>query len=814
MKGSKRAVSALLKACVSALPFTVSFLGLAGAAQAQDNAGVATLEEIIVTAQKRAENLQEVPIAITALSADALEAKGLTNVTQVTDFAPNIQIDQASPFAGSSTIVSAFVRGIGQNDFAFNMEPGVGLYVDGVYFARTVGAAVDLLDIERVEVLKGPQGTLFGRNTIGGALSVVTADPTDEFKYKAEMTTGSFHRLDARGTINVPLVAEKLAASVSFSSKERDGYQKRIPFPGAERFVTDTGRFITSRPPGGDRQGNENVRTLRGKLAFTPNQDVKLVLAGDASWANEQAAPSTLLGTITDPASQSIASVYNACISLPPAVLAGIGLGAACGPRGTVGTGLAGVNVDADPSNNRLPYDNRFVTGDIDTSYARGSNYSIVNTYGLSATLDWSLSESLGFKSITAYRNLDSAFGVENGGAPFVVSDTSFNMQQEQVSQELQFTYSGFDDRLKSVVGAYYFKETGSLLDTVPFVEGLVQVYGPNDFRNVAWALFTHNNYQLTDRIGLTFGARYTEEKKRFEGKQRDLNSFALKMGFPAAFYPDQTDLTRVYPLGVNHKKFTDSSVRLGAEYKLTDDVLAYASYAQGFKSGGWTTRLTAPEPTGIAPDFEPETADTYEAGIKSELFDRRLRLNGAVFWTDYKNIQVVVQRGISPTFENAGTGRIKGFELEAEAAVTNAFTLNAALGYLDAAYRKLEAGSTISLDDKFVNTPDWTFNVGGAYEVGLGDAGTGTLRADYVYKSAQAKDAINSPALIQSGYGVVNMAAEYRPADSNWQILTGVRNATDKRFLVTGLTNSSIGNTTGTYSRPREWFLTLRVRG
>lgn len=811
MKGRSRVKSALTQACVTAIPL----IAMAIPVQAQEApASAGLLEEIIVTAQKRAENLQEVPIAITALGADALAAKGLTNVTQVTDFAPNIQIDQASPFAGSSTIVSAFIRGIGQNDFAFNLEPGVGLYVDGVYFARTVGAAVDLLDIERVEVLKGPQGTLFGRNTIGGALSVVTADPTDEFKYKGEMTVGSFHRLDVRGTVNVPLVAERLAASVSFSSKERDGYQKRIAYPGAQGFITDTGRFFTARPPGGDEQGNENVRTLRGKLAFTPNDDIKLVLAGDASWADEQAAPSTLLGTITDPASQSLASVYNACINLPASVLSSIGLGAACGPRGTVGSLLAGVNVDADPTNNRLTYGNQFITGDIDKSYARGSNYSIVNTYGLSATLDWSLTENIGLKSITAYRNLDSAFGVENGGAPFLISDTSFDMQQEQVSEEVQLTYSGFDDRLKSVVGAYYFKETGSLLDTVPFTEGLVQVYGPNFFRNEAWALFTHSNFQLTDRVGLTVGARYTEEKKLFDGRQQDLNSFALKMGFPADLYPDPTDLTRVYPLGVNHKKFTDSSVRMGAEYKLTDDVLAYTSYAQGFKSGGWTTRLTAPEPSGIAPDFEPETADTYEFGVKSELFDRRLRLNGATFLTDYKNIQVVVQRGISPTFENAGTGRIKGFELEAEAAVTSDLTLSGSLGYLDAQYRKLESGTTIALGNRFVNTPDWTANIGAAYDVHLGRHGDSTLRVDYSYKSTQAKNAENTPALIQEGYGLLNLSAEYNPSDSNWQILTGVRNATDKRFLVTGLTNSSIGNTTGTYSRPREWFLTLRVRG
>ena len=194
-------MKALLRAATGAmLVAPISILGTSTAA-AQD-ADDLSLEEVVVTAQKRAENNQDVPIAITALSADALAEKGITNIAQISDFTPNIQIDRASSFAGSSTIISAFIRGIGQSDFAFNMEPGVGLYVDGVYYARTVGAAVDLLDVERVEVLKGPQGTLFGRNTIGGAIHIVTRKPGEELAYQGAVSAGDYDSQVVRGALS------------------------------------------------------------------------------------------------------------------------------------------------------------------------------------------------------------------------------------------------------------------------------------------------------------------------------------------------------------------------------------------------------------------------------------------------------------------------------------------------------------------------------------------------------------------------------------------------------------------------------------
>src|SRR6187401_2389877 len=190
------------------------------------------LEEIIVTAQKREQDIQNVPIAISAFTTETLRAKGVTDINSLTNLTPNVNLDSSSPFSGDTSVLSASIRGIGQDDFAFNLDPGVGVYLDGVFLARTIGANQSLMDVDRVEILKGPQGTLFGRNTIGGAISIVTRDPGDTFKFKGDVTAGSFNLLQARGSADLPL-AESLSASVTFGIKSREGYVERIPYPDA-----------------------------------------------------------------------------------------------------------------------------------------------------------------------------------------------------------------------------------------------------------------------------------------------------------------------------------------------------------------------------------------------------------------------------------------------------------------------------------------------------------------------------------------------------------------------------------------------------
>ncbi len=833
-----------IAACLSA----ISILGMD--AFAADYA----LEEVVVTAQKREESVQDVPIAISAFSADALAAKGVTNIANVSDFSPNIQIDRASPFAGSSTIISAFIRGIGQNDFAFNMEPGVGLYVDGVYYARTVGAAIDLLDVERVEVLKGPQGTLFGRNTIGGAMHVVTRKPGEEFSSKVEVTVGEYNRMDIRGTMDLPLVEDKLYSTVSFSSVERDGYQKRIPFDPSvvtatnpfsgdytgDSFETDAGQFITARPGGNgsDTQGGENSRSARVRLLYLPSDSVEVNFSIDATSAREEATGATLLST--NPMAFPFALSYNACLAgvdpstvnlgpaAPTPALAGI-----CDiTRGPVGTPLSSVD-------NRLPWGDHFISGDKDKTYATGSNFSDVDTWGINTTVNWDISEALSLVSITGYRELESVFGVDMDGSPLHFLDTSFTMNQEQFSQEFQLNIDAFEGRLHSVVGVYYFQEEGDLLDTVTFGSGLLQVYGPNDLENKAYAVFTHNNFAITDNLGLTLGLRYTEEEKTFTGGQRDLSGFSGLfvggLGFPPQVFPDPSDTTLLFPIGENEKNFDDLSVRVGLEYSFGDASMVYASYAEGYKTGGWSTRLGAPVAAsnfladnvfgfpGVVdpvnpPDHDSEEAKTYEIGYKAELMDRRVRLNAAVFTTDYTDIQVVSAPAFTlgvPWFFNAGEATINGAELEVDFAATENLILNASLGYLDAEYDSLDdialAGG-ITKDHMLMNVPEESANIGGTYTFNLAGGNTLSLHADVIHKGKMARDLINTPELIENGYTIANVSLAFAPADEQWQVILGSENVTDERFIVTGNNNVGVGAITATYNKPQTWYLTFRL--
>lgn len=772
---------------------------------------VSELETISVTAQKRVENVQEVPITISAISANGIRDNDIGNITEVSAYIPNVEMDATSPFAGSSSVLSAFIRGIGQNDFAFNLEPGVGLYIDGVYYARTLGAVADTLNLERIEVLKGPQGTLFGRNSIGGALSIVTSNPSETFGFKAEATTGSFNRQDVRISADLPL-SDDLLTQVSFSSKRRDGYQQRVRFPGSENFVNDIGKFNTvkNQTSNGDKAGQENSINGRFKALYTPSDDVSITFSADFTETDETAAPSSLVAVNTE---ASLASLYNTCISLDVATLDSIGLAAACGARGTVGTSFAGANADDNPNNNRLPIDDRYITGDPDLSYAAGSNFSELSAWGSSLIVDWELENDMAIKSISAYRELESSFGVDNSGGPFIMVDTSFFMEQEQFSQELQLTGTSLEERLDWVTGLYYFTEEGSLLDTPIFAGGLVQVYGPNDLKNDAIAAFAHMNYKISSKWGATFGIRYTKEDKEFEGQQKELNMFGIKVGFPSALYPDQSDLTRVYPVGKNTLSFSDTSIHVGAQYHIADDVMTYASYSQGFKSGGWTSRLTLPEPNNTPPTFEPEEADSYELGIKSRFWGGSAQVNAALFYTTYENIQVTVNRGLSPFFENAAEGEISGAEVEGQFLLSENLYLNTSAGYIDAKYTDLKEGALLDLDDKFVNTPEYSASAGFRYHIPQNAGSEWVLLGDWAYRSETANISENTPGTNQPAYHMFNASVKYLSADGDWEVALRGENLTDKRVIVTGFQNIDVGTTQVVYNAPRMWSLSLGLR-
>lgn len=826
------------------------------------------IQEIVVTAQKRAESAQKVPIAISAFSADAISERAVGNISQLSGLSPSVNLDAGTPFSGSTAVLSAFIRGMGSDDFAFNIDPGVGIYVDGVYLARTVGANQDLLDVERVEILKGPQGTLFGRNTIGGAISIVTRNPGDEFRFKGDVTAGSFNLLQARGTADLP-IAENLTSSVTFGIKNRKGYVERIPF--RDPLVANTASYTSFPSSGFDtsgREGGDNSWNLRGKLRWQAG-DITLTLSGDYTRENSSGLANTLLTTVPnvpgpfagtsnlpgtgfDPTQTTgflFAGLYNFCIGATSAQIAARNAQAMCGVRGTQFNTtlrqqpLASVNVDGNPNNNLLPYDNRFLTGDIDKSYATGNSFSDLSNWGLAGTLEWPIAPNVTLKSITAYRELHWKSGMDADGTPLNFLQLSFEMNQWQVSQELQLLGSLLDDKLKFVLGGYYFKEKGDLHDYVTFAEGLLQVDGPNQLETENYAFFGQLDYRPIDLISVTLGGRYTHESKFFEGGQQDLNGFNYKLfgcsdaqgnitpngPFPLApvtcqqglSYPDPANPLRVYAPGMNRQVFNNFSPKVGVQLHPTDKVMIYGSWSKGYKTGGWTTRLTNPQLT--AQPFGPEKATTWELGLKSTLLDNRLQFNLAAFTTAYKGIQLNFQQGTSPTIRNAGDARIKGVEVEIVAAPVRNLTINGSVGYIDAYYTSvlpgvvavsgpnaIQAGTFAGAD--LPKTPSWKINLSPRYEVELGNGGSVVLVADWTHTTSVWNNAQRTFLLRRPTSDVVNASVSYRAPDEKWSLTVGGTNLTNDRYLTTGNANIAAGTIYGTYNRPAEWYARLGV--
>lgn len=764
------------------------------------DAGPRTLEEVVVTAQKISQNLQEVPIAVSSFSAESLDRLGISNVSQIADFAPNVTLDFTAPISGSSSALVSFIRGIGQSDFAMNFEPGVGLYVDGVYMARNMGGVIDLLDLERIEILKGPQGTLFGRNTPGGAINVVTKKPSQELEGNIELTLGEDNRQDIRGVINIPL-SDNLFSSIAISSKNRDGYVKRIPYP--DTLPADQTDFrsidqgVLDDLPNGNDLGNENNDTVRAKLLWQMAEDKELLLSVDYTRVRENSAPTVLETAELWQSTGGIAGLYNACVSgMGPPVCNSI----IDGRTGNV----------VDPMfTERTPYDNRFLTGSDHTTYGNSISGTALDAWGVSATYEWDISDTLSFKSITAYRDLESIFGEDADMSPVIIDHHGFELNQEQISQEFQLIYSS--EKFKWVAGLYYFNEEGENNDYVPLAGGLFQVDGPNDIENTSYAAFGQLTYNISEPWSVTLGVRATREEKEFTGGQTDRNDLSAKFGVPLAAFPDPTDTTRLFPLGEQEQDFDDTSIRVGTEYRFSESLFAYFSFSQGFKAGGWDTRLTGPEL--VAPDFEEENVESYEIGLKSDWFDNTLRVNVAAFRTDYENLQLVIQRGISPLTANAGESEIDGVEVDFQWLATDKLQVTGSLGWIDAEYTKLDSRANdvgIFLDNEFNNTPEKVASIALDYNQPLASGASLALHLDYAWKDDHFNDAVNTPELAEDAFGLTNVSIRYNSPDERWYATLGVQNLTDEDYVMSGFNQPGVGYIIKTIGRPREWWLTL----
>ena len=740
----------------------------------------AQIEEIVVTAQKREENLQDTPIAITVFTEESLEGRMINDISKLADFTPNVIFDTTTPISGLSNGAAVFIRGVGQLDFGLTTDPGVGTYIDGVYSSRAVGGVLDVVDIERIEILRGSQGTLFGRNTIGGAINITTKRPAETFGGMLEATFGEFERTDFKGSVDIP-VTEKFLTKFAFSSKNRNGFVDRITV--------------------GDRLGDEDRQSARGSFLLQATDDIELYATVDYTSIDEQSAGSVMVGITEFPGA--------------PPLLA---------PSSTWAYNQVFV-----PSNpGALPYTaQEFLLDGNDRTLATGPTGTDLESIGATLTFTWSL-PWFEFKSISSYRDTEGEFYRDPDNSSIQITETSNpNYNHEQFSQELQLTGALFNERLQYVLGAYYFEEDGTddvfvpIYGALPTPAGLIALpLFINNYvlvDNNSKAVFGQGTFDLTEQIAVTFGLRYTEDEKGFGYRQYISpdpggNIAVLALLGPPVTVPGPAGAIVLWDEVSD--EFSELNIRAGIEYQFNDDTLFYFTYADGYKSGGFNFRYVVPRADPLA--FDPETLESFEAGVKWQGLDDRLRINAAGFVSEYGNVQIqLFETGGGPLTQNAGVADIIGVEVEVTVVPHERLLLNAGFGYIDAEYDELNLPTTnvaqaINLDTKLPNTPETTVNISADYTHPLA-WGSLVVRGDYRYTDDLYNDAQNSPFLYQDGYHTFNASLTF--SSGNWDISVFGTNLTDKRFITSGDSNFGLGFHEANYNRPREFGGLIRYR-
>ena len=749
------------------------------------------IEEVTVTARKREESLQSTPIAISAFSAKELEYRQISSTDQLSDITPNLTFDSASPISGTSSSATIFIRGIGQTDFTPVTDPGVGLYIDGVYMARSVGNVLDFLDVERIEILRGPQGTLFGRNTIGGAVSIYSKRPDEKRAASIRVQVGNDDMLYVTAKANLPLT-ETLLSNFAVSSLNRDGYVTR---------VID-----------GVKTGDDDSLAFRGSLLWNPSDSFQLYVTADATKIRENGVP-TVSGGPNDRV--AFTTFGNGLLASCTAVNINPNFGVSGPPSfPPPGVGTGGAPGCVGPDSVAGPY----------TDEGTFPVKSDLDIWGVSAELTWNISELLTIKSISAYREVQKETSGDLDHSPANILAAEDFYDHQQISQEFQFSGTLMEDRMSWLFGLYYFQEEGSDINPVFLPVGAIRSGGLYD--NDSQAAFFQSTYDLTHQLALTFGVRYTEDTKRFTPDQISLGDASASGFFGntwpnfAGFYLPSSGAPiaagdRLATFAEFKEKFDDTNFMFNLAYQWTDDTLVYASYSEGFKSGGFDQRFTR---FTIEPStFRPETADSYEIGFKTDLFDHKVRLNMALFHTDYNDLQLIIRETFNSITFNGGKATIEGGEAEFTWVPTDRWYITAAVGYIDAGYDVLDPSvinnpTPVHIDNKLVNTPKWSAALGVAYTIDLGDLATLVPRVDLSFNGEQYNDALNDPRLFQDDYTLLNAAITLQTNDGRWEGILAFRNITDEVYLITGASAfNAAGYVEQVYGRPAEWFLTVQ---
>lgn len=660
----------------------------------------AAVADIVVTAQRREQRLQDVPLAVSAFSMESLEDGKVESLLNLDGKVPNVVLAPVGAYPFASAF---YIRGLGYADVESSFEPSVGVELDGVYLSRNVGAVQDFFDIGGVTILRGPQGTLYGRNTIGGVVSVQSRRPSFDFGARAQATFGSNGRQELRAGVEGALVEDRLAGKFSFLTKTYDGYIKNYD---------------------GRDMGAQDVTSMRGALLWTPTASFDATLIVD--YTKDK-------GTGT--------AFENA--SLPSMVLPGFGEPA---------------DTDGDPF----------------LSHVGDDIFSDLEALGVTLNANWDLGP-VKLTSITGYRKTDTEVLSDFDGTPTPFMTVHRDETHDQFSQELRLA-SNTDGPLTYVVGAYYMTQeydiaTGQF-GTVfgsPTAGSTIYTQQKAD----SWAVFGQADYEVLPGLTVTAGGRYSKEEKTFTTQP--------------LFYPNAETF---------EASFDDFSPKVGVSYKWSDTLMTYAQYSRGFRAGGFNGR--AGSFLAVGP-YDSETVDSYEVGVKSDLFDRRLRLNAAVFTSDYQDMQQSVQQLIPGTLinqtlvANVGAATISGFEAEATALLTDVFTISASVGYLDASYDEFMAdlGDGLGVIDRtylpMPYAPKWsnsvTFNYKDDFDFGRVTAQASVRHMTDMYTSFSTLNATTDLTMRQSNT-VVDGSLSLELPDGRWRVSLWGKNLTDELVI------------------------------
>jgi iron complex outermembrane receptor protein len=751
-----QAVSALLS---SAIAFSFASASSLANAQGADTAN-AGLEEIVVQARKRSEPLQETPVAVTALTAERIESLHTPDLRGLNFTAPNVEIATISNFNSS---VSIFMRGIGNADIDSSIDPPVALFVDGVYLPRPANSALNMFDIEQVEVLRGPQGTLFGRNTTAGAIQFRSKRPTGEFDARAKLVFGEYGRRDLMAAVESPF-GSKVAAKIAVFQQQFDGYFTNT-------YVTPGTAAAANGVVAPVKAGGLDSFAIRPTIAFKPTENFELTLIGEYQKDNDQPQP-----------------VIN--ISGPTRVMRTV-------------YGVAPFPVGANT---------RYVSFNV-------PGYIKNRIWGLTAEMNWKLGPGqLTFIGNT--RQTKSEISADSEGTQAPLFEIYRKEPHKQNSLELR--YAGeFAERLSYVVGAYNFRQEYNLQrDTFQNPMNLpaaTHVLAFTNQEHTARGAFAQLDYRFTDRLRGTLGGRHTEETK-------DMNATIFGI-FPATG-----------PRYINSKTWSNFDPKVGIDFKWTDDVLAYATWSKGFKSGGYNGR--AATLTTFGP-YDPEEVKAIELGLKADWLDNRLRTNLAIFHNEYAGLQRTTIRAtsVAPFQEtitsNAASATVKGAELELTAVPVKGLNLNLAVGYNDAGYDEFcadldgpgaantvptQCAPAVSLGNgtflvpydnsgfPLQRAPELSISAGVGYTADLPDNnGALRFRVDYNRTSEMFNGLAGEAVGRRPSTGVGDASITYESPDERYAATFFVKNFTDEIYQ-NGITLVPPLFDFQTISEPRRW--------